>query len=59
MDLETDPGKIFKSVKGLLGNNKQKAPYLQDRKNKILEPKDKETLFREHWKNIFRSDQED
>ena len=59
MDLETDPGKFFKSIKRLQGNNKQKAPYLQDGDRKVFEPKDKETLFREHWKNIFRNDQED
>ena len=59
MDLETDPGKFFKSVKRLQGTKKQKTPYLHNGRDKVFEPKDKEILFREHRENIFRNAQED
>ena len=60
IDTERDPGKFFKSIKRFQGNNKQKAPYLQkDNGDKFKKPEEKEILFRDHWKNIFRNDQED
>ena len=60
INLEDDPSKFFKSIKRFQGNDKQKAKYLKDEKNEIIQdPKKKEKLFREHWQNIFRNDLED
>ena len=60
VNIENDPSKIFKSIKRIQGNDEQKAKYLKDENNKIIqEPKNKEKLFREHWQNIFRNDQKD
>ena len=60
IDTERDPSKFFKSIKRFQGNNKQKAPYLQkDNGDKFKKPEEKEVLFRDHWKNIFRNDQDD
>ena len=57
---EKDSSKFWKSIKRMMGNNKQAIPYLRDsQNNKLHSPEEKEEAFRNHWKLIFRNDLED
>ena len=54
-----DPKKFWSSIKRFSGNTKQKTPYLRDQSgNKLHTHKERELLFKKHWENIFKNDQE-
>ena len=57
---ERDCSKFWKSIKRMMGNKKQKIPYIRDaHNNKLHTPEEKEEIFRNHWRKIFRNDLED
>ena len=57
---EKDCSKFWKSIKRMMGNKKQAIPYLRDsHNNKLHTLEEKEEAFRNHWKLIFRNDQDD
>ena len=57
---EKDPIKFWKSVQRMMGNQKQKVPYIRNAQNERLHtPEEKEEVFRAHWRQIFRNDQND
>ena len=54
-----DPKKFWSSIKRFSGNTKQKTPYLRDQSgNKLHTHIERELLFKKHWENIFKNDQE-
>ena len=57
---EKNPTKFWKSVQRMMGNQKQKVPYIRNAHNeKMHTPEEKEEVFRTHWRQIFRNDQND
>ena len=58
--METDK-KNCTDIKKLLGNDdKSRATYIRDHnEQKIDENSDKETIFRNYWKNIFNISEEE
>ena len=56
MDIERDPKIFWTNIKKLQGNeNKSRAPYIKDHTGqKIYNDRDKEVIFRNYWKNVFK-----
>ena len=55
-----DPHKFWACIRRLMGGNNNIMPYLVDTQgNKIFTERDKEVLFRDIWKNIFKIDPRD
>ena len=57
---EKDPTRFWKAIKRMMGNRKQKVPYIRNAQNEQMHsPEEKEEVFRTHWRQIFRNDQND